>query len=118
MEQSILISTKQILNLELYYNNFDLDVLTHINSAFAKLHQLGIGPEAGFEVTDDTSVWADYGVTDLNQLGLIKTYVHLIARILFDPPKTSFDIKAKEDQIREYEWRLQASREVSFTDED
>jgi hypothetical protein len=32
----------------------------------------------------------------------------------FDPPTFSFHIDAANDQIREYEWRLNASREIAL----
>jgi hypothetical protein len=60
MEQSILKSTKKILNLSVDDTSFDLDILTHINSAFSHLHQLGIGPEAGFVVEDADKEWSDF----------------------------------------------------------
>ena len=46
-----------------------------------------------------------------NQLHLIKTYVYLKVRSLFDPPTTGFLITATNDQLKEYEWRLNVFRE-------
>ena len=111
MEESILRSTKKILGLTDDYTPFDLDVITHINAAFSILDQLGVGPEGGFSIVDDTTVWSDF-VVPANQLHLVKTYVFLKVRLLFDPPSTSFLIKAMEDQVKEYEWRLNVFREV------
>jgi hypothetical protein len=110
MEESILKSTKKILGLADDYTPFDLDVITHINAAFSILDQLGVGPVGGFSIVDDTSVWADYP-TPPNQLHLVKTYIYLKVRSLFDPPSTSFLITATNDQIKEYEWRLNVFRE-------
>jgi len=113
MEDSILKSTKKILGLDADYTPFDLDIITHINAAFSILNQLGVGPEASFFIEDDTSVWADFNVPT-NQLNLVKTYVYLKVRILFDPPATSYLISAATDQIKEYEWRLNVFREVEL----
>ncbi len=50
MESSILTSTKKILGVAANYTAFNLDIITHINSAFAILNQLGIGPVMGFQL--------------------------------------------------------------------
>ena len=110
MEESILKSTKKILGLDEGYTAFDLDVITHINAAFSILNQLGVGPVEGFMISDEVTVWGDYDVPD-NQLHLVKTYVFLKVRLLFDPPATSYLIEATTNQIKEYEWRLNSFRE-------
>ena len=118
MSDSILTSTKKILGIEEEYTAFDLDILTHINSVFSKLSDLGIGPEAGFMIEDDTKVWSDFLGTDL-RLNSVKTYVYLNVRLLFDPPTTSYLITSMKEQIREFEWRLNVKREgVSWVDPD
>lgn len=111
MEDSILKSTKKILGLADDYDAFDLDVITHINAAFTILDQLGIGPTDGYSIEDDTAVWSDFNCP-LNQLNLLKTYIYLKVRVLFDPPGTSFLLEAANNQIKEYEWRLSTLREV------
>jgi hypothetical protein len=117
MEQSILTSTKKILGLDESYTAFDWDVITHINAAFSILNQLGVGPLEGFFIEDTSMEWGDYPVPN-NQLNLIKTYVYLKVRILFDPPQTSFLLSAATDQIKEYEWRLNVFREVELPQEE
>lgn len=111
MEESILKSTKKILGLAEDYTPFDLDVIIHINAAFSILSQLGIGLDEGFSIEDESKSWGDYGIEDVNQLNLIKTYIYLRVRILFDPPGTSFLLESLNNQIKEYEWRLNAVRE-------
>lgn len=113
MEKSILKSTKKILGIDAEYTAFDLDILTHINSAFSVLNQLGIGPANGFMIEDDQITWDAFFGTD-PRLNLIKTYVYLKVRMLFDPPNTSYLIDAQNKQIQEYEWRLNAFREVEL----
>jgi hypothetical protein len=110
MEESILKSTKKILGLDADYTPFDLDVITHINAAFSILNQLGIGPVDGFTVNDESATWDQYSAPD-NQLNLVKTYVYLKVRILFDPPGTSFLLESANNQTKEYEWRLSTLRE-------
>jgi hypothetical protein len=113
MENSILISTKKILGIAEDYTAFDLDVITHINSAFSTLTQLGVGPATGFMIEDETAQWSDFvdvSGEDL-QYNSVKTYVFLRVRMLFDPPQTSYLITATEKQLQELEWRLNVHRE-------
>lgn len=111
METSVLTSTKKILGIASDYTVFDLDIITHINSAFSTLTQLGVGPAAGFMIEDDSADWSDFNVTDDHQYNAVKTYVFLKTRQLFDPPATSFLIAAYSKQIEELEWRLNVHRE-------
>jgi hypothetical protein len=110
MEDSILKSTKKILGLADDYAAFDLDIITHINAAFSILNQLGVGPQEGYSINSDADLWSEYPVPP-NQLHLIKTYIYLKVRSLFDPPATSYLIEAVDNQIKEYEWRLNVFRE-------
>lgn len=112
MEQSILKSTKKILGVADDYTVFDLDILTHINTAFSILTQLGVGPAVGFMIEDETAVWTDFDPVDDNlNFNAVKSYVFLKVRQLFDPPATSYLISAVDRQIEELEWRLNTYRE-------
>jgi hypothetical protein len=110
MEQSILTSTKKILGIAEDYTVFDLDIITHINTAFSTLTQLGVGPAAGYMIEDATNEWSEFVADDL-QYNSVKSYVFLRVRMLFDPPTTSYLISASEKQIQELEWRLSVHRE-------
>jgi hypothetical protein len=110
MEQSILTSTKKILGIAEDYTVFDLDIITHINSAFSTLTQLGVGPAVGFMINDASAVWTDFIAEDF-QYNSVKSYIFLRVRQLFDPPSTSYLISAVERQISELEWRLNVHRE-------
>jgi hypothetical protein len=112
MEQSILISTKKILGIDKDYITFDLDIITHINTAFSTLTQLGVGPPQGFMIEDETALWTEF-IGDDFQYNSVKSYVFLRVRLLFDPPTTSYLIAAYNDQIKELEWRLNVHREES-----
>lgn len=110
MEASILKSTKKVLGLADSYTVFDLDIITCINASLGILSQLGIGPVGGFFIEDDTAEWDDIGLV-AEQTHMLKTYVHLRVRMLFDPPTTSYLISAMTDQIAMFEWRLSVARE-------
>jgi hypothetical protein len=116
MENSILISTKKVLGIDEDYTAFDLDIITHINTAFSTLTQLGVGPAEGFMIEDDTAEWADFVTNDL-QYNSVRSYVFLKVRYLFDPPQTSYLITATEKQIAELEWRLNVHREETEWDD-
>jgi len=113
MEQSILKSTKKLLGVGDDDASFDLDIITHINSAFSTLHDLGIGPQPGFVIDDDTAVWLDFldDIEDTVVQSKVKTYVYLKTRQLFDPPATQHLLDAMAKQIQELEWRINANRE-------
>ena len=110
MVDSILDSVKTLLGLSAEYTPFDMDIILHINATFSLLDQHGVGPDGGFFIEDNVPTWSDYSVPP-NQLNLVKTYMGLNVRMLFDPPSTSFHIAAMERQIKEYEWRLNSFRE-------
>lgn len=110
MQESILTSTKKILGVGEDYTAFDLDIITDINSTFSTLNQLGIGPSDGFAIEDKEAVWEDLGVP-ANQTRMVKTYMYLKVRMLFDPPTTSFLIDAINKQIQEHEHRMSWFRE-------
>lgn len=112
LEQSILKSTKKILSLDPEYDAFDQDVMTHINSAFFTLNQLGIGPAEGFSIEDDEPVWDDF-FEGGPKLHAAKTYVYLRVRLLFDPPSNPRHVQALEDQRTELEVRLRLEMELA-----
>jgi hypothetical protein len=121
MEQSILNSTKKVLQIGSEDESFDLDIITHINSAFSTLTDLGIGPEDGFAIEDDTIEWDAFltDAEDLKTLSRVKTFVFLHTRLLFDPPNSSFLLESMNKQIEECVWRINTQREnVDWVDPD
>lgn len=104
MNESILTSIKKLLGITEEYKHFDTDIVIHINTVFMILMQLGVGPETGFTISDDTSVWGDF-LTSSAQLEAVKSYVYLRVRMLFDPPQGSV-ATSMENLIKELEFRL------------
>lgn len=104
---SILTSVKKLLGIAEDYDHFDPDIIMHINTAFSLLHQLGYGPEEGFRIEDETTEWSEYLQNDAN-LNLIKDYIFMKVRALFDPPSSSSLLDAINRQIAEFEWRINA----------
>lgn len=112
MSDSILASTKKALSVSPDYEVFDQDVIMHINSVFSTLHQLGVGPDAGFMIEDDSTTWDTFLQGD-PRLNHIKTYVFLRVRLLFDPPTTAYLVEALKTQMQELEWRINVQREAT-----
>lgn len=108
---SILDSVKKQLGITPEYTHFDPDIITHINSVFVILHQLGVGPEEGFSIEDNTMIWEDY-LDDNAKLQIIKSYMYLRVRLLFDPPASSTHMECAKQQIAEFEWRINVAVET------
>jgi len=110
VSESILTSTKKVLNLADDYTSFDSDITMHINSVFSTLNQLGVGPDEGFMIEDKVPTWDTFLEGD-PRLNHVKTYVYLRVRMLFDPPTLGYVVDAMKEQIKEHEWRLNVQRE-------
>lgn len=107
-ENSILISIKKLLGLDRNYNAFDMDIIIHINSVFGILDQLGLRNEAydgPFYIRGEEETWTDF-LTDPMYLEMVKSYIYLRVKLLFDPPNSGVLHEAIERQIAEMEWRL------------
>lgn len=109
---SILTSIKKMLGITEDYTHFDTDIVIHINSVFSILTQLGVGPPEGFYIQDKTTIWYEY-ISDPNKIEMVKSYMYLKVRLLFDPPSSSSVIEAFNKQISEFEWRLNVAAETS-----
>jgi len=110
VEASILTSTKKILGLTEDDESFDKDIITLFNCTISTLTQIGVGPANGFFIEDSSTEWAEF-IGDDNVLNMVRSYVFLKVRMLFDPPTTSFMIEAMNKQIEEYEFRISSHRE-------
>ena len=105
MQDSILMTIRKLVCGNPYADHFDTDLLVHINACFSILNQLGVGPENGFVVTDQTQSWSSY-IADNYILNMVKTYVTLKVKKIFDPPLTSSVLEAMDKEISQLEWRL------------
>ena len=107
---SILISIKKLLGIEENYTHFDTDIIMHINSVLSILTQLGVGPSSGYTIKDANSVWDEF-ISDSKKLELVKTYVYLKVRLMFDPPSSSSAIDSMKQLISELEFRITIAAE-------
>lgn len=103
-------SIKLMLGMEPDYKAFDTDIIVHINTALAKLTQVGVGPKTGYELdlTDPTtSKWEDFVGTDASKvLNMVKTYVYIQVKLVFDPPQNSFTQDLLKKEAEELVWRI------------
>ena len=102
---SILTSIKKMLGIVEEYEQFDQDIVIHINTVLTILSQLGVGPTNGFSIKDKTATWQDF-VGDNPALESIKSYIYLKVRLIFDPPLSSVVTSSIEKMISELEWRI------------
>lgn len=111
ISESILSSVKKMLGLPEEYEAFDLDIITHINSIFTILTQIGVGPKDGFMIENKDTLWSDY-ISDMKLYQLVKSYMLLRVRLIFDPPASSSVLESYKTQINEYECRLRIISET------
>lgn len=110
---NILSSIKKLLGIPTEETAFDSDIIMHINSVFMILNQLGIGPTDGFTISDDYALWSDF-IPDGQNIELVKSYMYMKVRLMFDPPSSSAVLSAMEKSISEFEWRLNVQAETKM----
>lgn len=103
--ESILTSIKKMLGIIEECTDFDTDIVTHINTVFGILFQIGAGPSNGFSISDKTAVWTDF-IGDQTNLEFIKTYIYLKVKTVFDPTSSSSIEKTYKETIAELESRI------------
>lgn len=110
--ESILNSIKKLLGIDECFEDFDSDVIIHINSVLMVLNQLGVGPERPYSITGTDDTWQDFLGDDYADYNLVKTYVYSRVRLVFDPPTNAFLVDSITNLIREYEYRLELQSEA------
>ena len=104
--ESILTSIKKLLGIDEKDTHFDPDIIMDINSVFSILTQMGVGPSKGFSIMDEDAEWKDFLESDPDKFSMVRSYMHLKVKLLFDPPLSGAAIEAIKEQIKELEWRL------------
>ena len=111
MTDSILNDIKKLLGIDNTYTEFDTDIIIHINSVFMILNQLGVGPESGYRITGSLNTWSEFTDNEY-EMESVKSYIYLKVRMMFDPPQSSALMQAMNEQIKEFEWRLNVANDV------
>lgn len=106
MSESILNSVKKMLGSDVNYDVYDADLIMFINSAFARLNDLGAGPTETFSITSAEETWDDFSQDKYIQ-NLSRDYMYYDIKIGWDPPANSFTLEALSKKRSEAEWRLE-----------
>lgn len=109
---SILNSVKALLGIDTTDTAFDTEIMININMVFATLNQLGIGPLQCYSISSSANNWTEF-TNDAFILGLVRTYVYLKVKLLFDPPAGSAAAESMNKVASELEWRMYAACDVS-----
>ena len=105
MANSIFNSVKKVVGLLGDDGSFDEDILLHINSVVSTLRQLGLSIPADFYVEDDVQTWQNL-LGEFRDLDLVKSYMAMKVRLMFDPPSSSFGLASMTEMVTELEWRI------------
>lgn len=101
----ILASIKERIGIAEDDNSFDTDIIDLINSAFADLNDIGVGPDDGFAIEDDATDWIEFS-EDVRVLSSVKDFVYLTVKLTFDPPTQTSLLTSMENRLKKLEWRL------------
>jgi hypothetical protein len=110
MDESILESIRKLIGgaalAEGEVGPFDTDLIMHINTVLQILNQLGVGRK-NFHITGTDEIWGQFlsGKTFRN-LHMVKTYVYMKVRMMFDPPASGTLMQAMKENIAELENRI------------
>ncbi|MBO5567362.1 MAG: hypothetical protein J6A79_00195 [Clostridia bacterium] len=111
-EQSILKTVRRMIGPDEDYEHFDTDLIIHINSALARLCELGVGPEIPFYITGTEETWSDFIDTGVDER--VKQYIVLSVKNIFDPPSSSSVMNAYKEQIEKLEWLLKETAVTGY----
>lgn len=106
INDSILISTKNLLGISDDCDVFDQNILININSAILSLRQIGVGPESGFFVFGKDETFLDLLGKDFKDAGAVSMYLFCKTKLGFDSPSSVAYKEFLKEQIKEIEWRL------------
>ena len=107
MNDSILNTIKRMLGITEEQTDFDTDIIIHINTVINILHQLGVfnSESEVYSIEGPKEKWSDF-LSDINKFNMVKSYMYMKVRLMFDPPLNSTFVSSIEKQIAELEFRL------------
>ena len=117
LTDSILNTTKHMLGVEPEYTHFDNDIINDINMALNVLAQIGGVPD-GTMISGVGTTYADILGEDVSKAQMVKTYIYLKTKLVFDPPLSGSVSGIIEKQIAELEWRLNIQLDKSGENND
>lgn len=108
----ILLYVKSVLGLEDDNHAFDDELLMFINTAVAKLQQIGVQDLDDVFVDSDT-LWPLFS-SDITLSSLCKSYVGSSVRLIFDPPANGAVKESYKQYASELEGRIQFQCEITY----
>ena len=107
MGNSILITIKKLLGIDPDNTDFDTDIISHINSVFMILYQIGVGPAQPYVITSNEETWDDFLGDEVGFTTAVISYTYAKVRLLFDTSTlTSSLVQSLANQANELEARL------------
>lgn len=103
--EGILSTIKKLLGVSNEDVSFDVDILVYINTTLSTLSQLGLVEADKHPIISPSDIWYDL-LGSRTDLEMVKTYIHLSTKMMFDPPPNSAAIEAINRKIAELEWRI------------
>lgn len=86
---------------------FMTDLIVGINSSLSIMTQMGVGSEDGFSITGPEETWGDFfGDYPRDDIEMIKSYVYMKTKLMFDPPQNSFLVDSLNKLCNELEFRI------------
>lgn len=110
-EDSILLSIKKLIGINVNDNEFDMDLKIHINSVFSTLYQIGVGKKDHYSISSKDDTWSDIFKDYPDLIDYIKQYTYMKCRMVFDPPTSSTLSASLNEEIAELVWRIQIQAE-------
>ncbi len=111
MSDSILDTVKGMIPVPVDYTPFDNQLIPLINLTFLTLYQIGVGPQdKPFRITGRDETWDQF--MREGDIDAAQTYVGMSVALKFDPPTNSAIRDAKQEIIKEAEWRLNVYAET------
>lgn len=104
VEDSILMSIKKTLGLDPEFKDFDVDIMMAINTSLSSLQQFGVFGDTPFSISGEEQLWTQF-IPEGN-LDMVRSYIAIKTKLLFDPPQSSFVLSSYKEQIKELEWRI------------
>lgn len=111
-KQSILKTIRGMMGPDEDYEYFDAQLIIHINAAFSRLCQIGVGPERPFKITGIEECWTDFLPDGYQEE--VKQYIFLSVKNIFDPPASASVMNAYKEQIDKLEWLLEETARFGY----
>ena len=115
IDDSILLSVKKHVGIADDDTGFDDDLIDHINTVFSVLTQMGAGPKEGYAISDYSDVWTDY-LQNNALLSMVKSYMYLKVKKIFDPATSGSVSSASDELIAELESRISYTVDPGWED--